>query len=66
MTVLPLSPSSGEEPVFVGKADPFTHKIVDIYESLNPDNRKYLKGYIDRLLEEQNEADGADSGGNGL
>ena len=27
---------SGEEPVFCDNADPFTHKIVDIYESLNP------------------------------
>jgi hypothetical protein len=33
---------------------------VDIYKSLNPDSRKYLKGYIDRLLEEQDEGDGAD------
>jgi transcriptional regulator with XRE-family HTH domain len=54
---------SGEEPVFLDNADPFTHKIVDIYTSLNPDSRKYLKGYIDRLLEEQNEVDGAGSGG---
>jgi transcriptional regulator with XRE-family HTH domain len=53
---------SGEEPVFCGNADPFTHKIVDIYESLSPDSRKYLKGYIDRLLEEQREADGENSG----
>jgi transcriptional regulator with XRE-family HTH domain len=54
---------SGEEPVFLDNADPFTHKIVDIYTSLNPDSRKYLKGYIDRLLEEQNEVDGADLDG---
>ena len=49
--------SAGEEPVFLDKADSFTHKIVAIYESLNSDNRKYLKGYIDRLLEEQNKFD---------
>jgi hypothetical protein len=49
-------------PVFCDNADPFTHKIVDIYTSLNPDSRKYLKGYIDRLLEEQNEGGGAESG----
>jgi transcriptional regulator with XRE-family HTH domain len=55
--------NSGEEPVFDDNADPFTHKIVDIYTSLSPDSRKYLKGYIDRLLEEQNEVDGTDSGG---
>ncbi|GHU96148.1 hypothetical protein FACS189479_09830 [Spirochaetia bacterium] len=49
--------NSGEGPVFGDNADPYTHKIVDIYTSLSPDSRKYLKGYIDRLLEEQNETD---------
>jgi transcriptional regulator with XRE-family HTH domain len=55
--------NSGKEPVFRDNTDPFVHKIVDIYKSLNPDSRKYLKGYIDRLLEEQTETD---SGGGGL
>ncbi|GHV73494.1 hypothetical protein AGMMS49940_07960 [Spirochaetia bacterium] len=54
--------NSGEGPVFCDNADPFTHKIVDIYKSLSPDSRKYLKGYIDRLLEEQGEADSGEGG----
>ncbi|GHT77942.1 hypothetical protein FACS1894130_03680 [Spirochaetia bacterium] len=54
---------SGEEPVFLDNADPFTHKIVDIYTSLSSDSRKYLKGYIDRLLEEQNDGEPSAGGG---
>jgi transcriptional regulator with XRE-family HTH domain len=50
--------TSGEEPVFLANMDPCVHKIVDIYKSLNSDSKKYLKGYIDRLLEEQNGAEG--------
>jgi transcriptional regulator with XRE-family HTH domain len=55
--------TSGKEPVFLDNADPFTHKIVDIYTSLSPDSRKYLKGYIDRLLEEQHDKEPSAGGG---
>ena len=46
---------NGVEPIFVDATDPFTSEIVKIYSILNDDNKKYLKGYMQRLLEEQEE-----------
>jgi len=43
----------GKEPIFKDASDPFADEIVKIYLSLNDDNRKYLRGYMQRLLEEQ-------------
>lgn len=43
----------GEEPIFKEQDDPFVQEIVKTYLSLNEDSRKYLKGYMIRLLEEQ-------------
>jgi transcriptional regulator with XRE-family HTH domain len=45
--------AEGTEPVFINESDTYLYKIVEIYQSLNNDFRKYLRGYIDRLLEEQ-------------
>jgi len=44
---------TGNEPIYADIEATKVNEIVDIYKSLNEDNRKYLKGYIDRLLEEQ-------------
>ena len=46
-------PLNREEPVFLDGGDPFVSEIVDIRKTLNEDNRKYLKGYVCRLAEEQ-------------
>lgn len=43
----------GTEPIFSKAKDPFTNEIVKIYDFLSEDNKKYLKGYIYRLVEEQ-------------
>ena len=43
----------GKEPVFIEKNSKAL-EIARIYELLDEDNQKYLQGYIDRLLEEQN------------
>ena len=42
-----------DEPVFIDNIDMAIHEIVEIYKSLNDDKRNYLKGYMFRLLEEQ-------------
>jgi hypothetical protein len=47
--------NEGEEPIFVNNEDPFTSQIIEIYHQLSEDKKKYLKGYIYRLLEEQKE-----------
>lgn len=44
---------NGTEPIFSEDTDPFVTQLIDIYKNLNDDNRKYLKGYVYRLLEEQ-------------
>lgn len=43
----------GIEPIFSESNDPYTNEIIKIYLTLNEDNRKYLRGYMERLLEEQ-------------
>lgn len=48
---------SGSEPIFNDSSDAMVSKIVELYEQLNDDNRKYLQGYIHRLLEEQHSAE---------
>lgn len=44
---------NGKEPIFSNANDPCTNEIVKLYNTLNDDNKKYLRGYIARLLEEQ-------------
>ncbi len=43
----------GEEPMFEGNSDPLDMEISRLYSSLTDDNKRYLYGYIQRLLEEQ-------------
>lgn len=45
----------GIEPIFEENNNPMDTKIVQLYNSLNDKNKKYLYGYIQRLLEEQTE-----------
>jgi transcriptional regulator with XRE-family HTH domain len=47
---------NGEGDVFIDQHNALVDRLVDIYKMLNDDNRKYLEGYIYRLLEEQNAA----------
>ena len=44
----------GEEPVFEENCDPMDLEITKLYSSLTEENKMYLYGYIQRLLEEQN------------
>lgn len=44
---------SGDEPIFIDSHDPLINQIIEIFKTLNDDNRKYLQGYATRLLEEQ-------------
>lgn len=44
---------NGTEPIFSESNDPYTDEIIKIYLTLNEDNKKYLRGYMQRLLEEQ-------------
>lgn len=46
--------SDGIEPIFEENKDPLTEEITKLYATLNDENKKYLYGYIQRLLEEQN------------
>ena len=41
----------GIEPIFIEQDN--SAEIAKLYASLNEDNKKYLQGYIQRLLEEQ-------------
>ena len=43
----------GKEPVLEQDADPLDFEIEKLYAALTDDNKKYLSGYIQRLLEEQ-------------
>jgi transcriptional regulator with XRE-family HTH domain len=54
-SVSPQWLNEGQEPIFVNDEDPFTSQIIEIYRLLSEDKKKYLKGYIYRLLEEQQE-----------
>ena len=46
---------NGNEPIFETEADPLDTEILKLYSALTDDNKKYLYGYIQRLLEEQRE-----------
>lgn len=44
---------AGKEPIFEEGSDPLDVEITKLYSSLSDENKKYLYGYIQRLLEEQ-------------
>lgn len=44
---------NGIEPIFEEDSDPLDAQILKLYSSLTDENKKYLYGYIQRLLEEQ-------------
>lgn len=44
---------NGNEPIFDDSTDPLDTEIIKLYLSLTDENKKYLYGYIQRLLEEQ-------------
>lgn len=46
---------TGNEPIFEDESDPLDTEILKLYSSLTDKNKKYLYGYIQRLLEEQRE-----------
>ena len=46
---------TGNEPIFDDEADPLDSEISRLYSSLTDENKNYLYGYIQRLLEEQHE-----------
>lgn len=46
----------GKEPVFEEESDPLDDMIVKLYAVLTDENKKYLYGYMQRLLEEQAES----------
>jgi len=43
----------GTGPMYVNNDDAKIDELAEIYRALNETSRKYLKGYVDRLLEEQ-------------
>lgn len=47
---------SGTEPIFEENNDPLDTEISKLYSCLSDENKKYLYGYIQRLLEEQQES----------
>ncbi len=47
--------SSSNKPIFEDDNDPLNNEILKLYSSLTDENKKYLYGYIQRLLEEQQE-----------
>ncbi|MCI8670167.1 MAG: helix-turn-helix transcriptional regulator [Lachnospiraceae bacterium] len=46
---------TGNEPIFEDDRDPLNIEITKLYSSLSDENKKYLYGYIQRLLEEQHD-----------
>ena len=44
---------NGNEPIFENNINPLDIEISKLYSSLNEENKKFLYGYIQRLLEEQ-------------
>lgn len=46
---------NGDEPIFENNTDPLDTEISKLYSALTNENKKYLYGYIQRLLEEQKE-----------
>lgn len=47
---------NGTEPIFEENDNPPDMEISKLYSSLTDNNKKYLYGYIQRLLEEQQES----------
>lgn len=45
--------SNGTEPIFLEDSHFFDEQIVSLYSKLTDENKKYLYGYIQRLLDEQ-------------
>ena len=45
--------TDGTEPIFEHDVNPLDLEISKLYSLLNDDNKKYLYGYIQRLLDEQ-------------
>lgn len=46
---------TGNEPIFEDETDPLDIQISKLYATLTDENKKYLYGYIQRLIEEQKE-----------
>lgn len=46
----------GKEPMLEQDTDPLDFEIEKLYAALTDDNKKYLYGYIQRLLKEQGES----------
>lgn len=46
----------GTEPIFAESSNFLDEQIVILYSKLTDENKKYLYGYIQRLLEEQTDA----------
>ncbi len=44
---------TGNEPIFENNVDPLDTEISKLYSALTNENKKYLYGYIQRLLDEQ-------------
>lgn len=53
-TTLDFWASDQEEIHLSESSDPLAHEIEKLYFALSDENKKYLYGYIQRLLEEQN------------
>lgn len=49
--------SNGNEPIFVEDSHFLDEQIVNLYSQLTDENKKYLYGYIQRLLDEQADVD---------
>ena len=47
--------TGGIEPIFEDNVNPLDTEISKLYSSLTDENKKYLYGYMQRLLEEQHE-----------
>ena len=45
--------TKGAEPVFEEETDPLDFEIEKLYSALTNENKKYLYGYMQRMLEEQ-------------
>lgn len=45
--------TEGEKPVFEESSASLDIKLLNLYAELTEDNKKYLRGYLQRLLEEQ-------------
>lgn len=50
--------ANGSEPVFQENKNPLDVEIMKLYSSLTEENKKYLYGYMQRLLDEQEKGRG--------